>query len=191
MVATPQRATLADLDATPDDGQRYELIDGEIVMAAAPSGQHQLILRAIFRLLDAWVEERQLGDVLFAPFDVVLDESTVVEPDIAFFATANPVELRDGRFYGVPDLAVEVISPTNRDHDEVTKMFRYAGAGIPEYWLIDPIARTWRILSLTDERIYKPITPGGDGHLASVALSDLTIDPTTIFAAAHRRDRKP
>ena len=181
MVATPQRATLADLDATPDDGQRYELIDGEIVVAAAPNWKHQRVSRAIFMLLDAWVEQRGLGAVQYAPFDVVLDEFTVVEPDIVFISTAKIANVR-GKYYGVPDLAVEIVSPTNASHDTVTKMFHYARAGIPEYWLVDPGAQTFLVLSLTD-RIYAPVTPGVDGRLASKVLPGLIVDPTPLLAA--------
>ena len=181
MVATPVRATIADLDAIPDDGRRYELIDGEIIVAAAPTWQHQLASRAIFRLLDAWVQQHASGEVMYAPFDIVLDTEIVVEPDIFFLSTAHLINLREGRYYGTPDLAVEVVSPTSQGYDAVTKMFRYAQAGIPEYRLVDPIARTFLILTLGEGNIYVPQDSGAEGRLASVVLPGLAVDPTTIF----------
>ncbi len=183
MVAATRRATIADLDAMPDDGRRYELIDGEIFVAAAPNWQHQFTSRAIFRLLDAWVQQRALGETMYAPFDILLNDEVVVEPDVFVLTHANLPNLRSGRFHGAPDLAVEVISPTNRDYDTVTKMFRYAQSGIWEYWLVDPAPRTVLILSLIDG-IYGPQKANDQGHYASVVLPGLVVDPETIFIPA-------
>lgn len=180
MVAATRRATIADLDAMPDDGRRYELISGEIFVAAAPNWQHQFTSRAIFRLLDAWVQQRALGEAMFAPFDILLNDETIVEPDVFVLTHANLPNLRSGRFHGAPDLAVEVVSPTNRDHDMVTKMFRYAQNGVREYWLIDPATRAVLILSLIDG-IYVPQKANDQGHYASVVLLGLLIDPEAIF----------
>ena len=180
MVAATRPATIADLDNMPDDGRRYELIDGEIIGTAAPTWPHQRAARAIFLLLDTWVEQRRLGAVQFAPFDIVLADQTVVEPDVFVLLSASLRNIRDGRYFGVPDLAVEVISPTNRDIDTVIKMFWYARSGIREYWLADSATRTIQILSLVDG-IYVPQKANDHGHYASVALPGLMIDPNIIF----------
>ncbi len=176
----PRAATLADLDDTPDDGRRYELISGQIVVSESPGWEHQVVSGHVLRLTDGWVERHDLGEVVPGPVAIVLDEANVVLPDIVYAATANLSNIREGRYHGAPDLIVEVISPTSRNHDAVTKMFRYACCGVPEYWLVDPFARTIQILSLLDG-IYVPQKANADGRLASVVLPGLTIDPAAIF----------
>ncbi len=183
MVATPRAATIADLHAMPDDGQRHELIDGEIIVTASPSWVHQQAVGNLHLLLRAWVDPRSLGQVALSPIDIVLSETTVVQPDLLFVSNANLSKLSQGRYRGTPDLAVEVISPSNQNYDAVTKMFRYAQAGIPEYWLVDPIARTFVILSLGAGNIYVPREPDTAGQLASVVLPGLTIEPAALFSA--------
>lgn len=180
MVASPVRATIADLANTPDDGQRYELIDGEIVVSPAPTWAHQQVVGRLYRRIVSWVEDRSLGEVAVAPVDVVLSTSVSVQPDLVYVSTANLINPRDGRYYGTPDLAVEVISPTNQSYDTVTKLFGYAQAGIPEYWLVDPAVRSVLILSLVDG-IYVRQAPNDQGTVASVVLPGLMVDPTTIL----------
>lgn len=183
MVATTRRARIADLDAMPDDGRRYELIDGEIFVAAALSWLHQQVVGNLHLLLRAWVDPRSLGQIALAPIDILLSESSAVQPDLVYASTSNLAKIRSGRYHGAPDLAVEVVSPTNRDHDTVTKLFRYAQSGVREYWLIDPAFRTVLILSLIDG-IYVPQKANDQGHYASVVLPGLMIDPDAVFIPA-------
>lgn len=181
MVATPIRATIADLENMPNDGRRYELIDGEIIVSAAPTWEHQQTVGNLHLLLRHWIDARRLGQVALAPIDIVLSETIVVQPDLVFVSTSRLANLRDGRYHGTPDLAVEVVSPTSQGYDAVTKMFRYAQARIPEYWLVDPVARTFLVLSLGEGNIYVPQRTGTDGRLASVVLPGLMVDPATVF----------
>ncbi|HEV2528514.1 MAG TPA: Uma2 family endonuclease [Thermomicrobiales bacterium] len=176
-----QPATIADLDRTPDDGRRYELIDGEIVVSAAPTWAHQYALRSTFRLVDEWTQRLSLGEAMVAPFDIVLSPTRVVEPDVFVLPSDVDAHLRaDGRYDGVPLLVVEVLSPTNRTHDTVTKLYHYARAGIAEYWQVDPIARTVDILRLDDGQ-YVPQEIDEAGRVASVVIPGLVVDPTTLF----------
>lgn len=125
--------TRDDLASLPDDGHRYELLDGALIVTPAPSPAHQ---RAVLRLGAALLAEapRQL-DVMVAPLDVVLDDSTVLQPDIlvapraAFTRRDLPV---------APTLAVEVLSPSTRRVDVVLKHDRYRAAGCASYWVVDP-----------------------------------------------------
>ena len=180
MVAAIRRFTIADLDAMPDDGRRYELIDGEIFVAAAPSWIHQQVVGNLHLFLRAWIDPRALGQIALAPIDILLNESSAVQPDLVYVSSAKLINIRGGRYHGAPDLAVEVISPTNRDYDTITKLFRYARTGVQEYWLIDPVSRTVQVLALTDG-IYVPQTANVQGHYASVVLPGLLIDPDAIF----------
>ena len=194
MVAQTRPATLADLDVTPDDGRIYELLDGEIIVSPAPTPRHQDTLQALNRLLDRWVMERDLGTVMFAPTDVVLDEKNALQPDLFYYSIDNPLHEVNGRLHGAPDLAVEVMSPSSRDRDAVVKAMRYALAGVREFWLVDPAPRTITIFVLHgdsyDEAGHQP-----DGSLPSDVLPGLSVDRTAIFrqvdrAAMLRRKRR-
>lgn len=186
MVASIRRFTIHDLDAMPEDGNRYELLNGVITMAAAPTWKHQLVSRAIFRLIDRWVEEHSLGDTLFAPVDVVLDDENVLQPDIIFIDEAHLPSVRGGRVYGAPQLIVEVLSPTSRNRDSVEKPMHYALAGAAEYWLVDPQLETISVFTLIDS-LYVERPRGEDALIHSAVLSGLVINPPDIFTAVDER----
>ncbi len=187
MVITPPQATLADLENTPDDGRRYEIIDSRIVVSDSPGWEHQKVSGRILRHLDAWVEQRGPGQVVPGPVAIVLDQANVVLPDIVYASNANLRNIREGRYYGTLDIVVEVVSPTSKDHDTATKMFLYARAGMTEYWLVDPATRTIQILALVDG-IYIPQKANDQGHCASVTLPGLVIEPDSIFGKAASDD---
>ena len=194
MVAQTRPATLADLDKTPDDGQIYELLNGKIVVSPAPTPRHQDTLQALNRLLDRWVIDHDLGTVMLAPTDVVLDEKNAIQPDLFFYSINNPLHEVNGRLHGAPDLAVEIMSPGSRDRDAVIKAMRYARAGVREFWLVDPGFRTITIFVLKGDS-YDELIPQPDGSLASDVLLGLRIDRTEIFrqvdrAAVLRRKRR-
>jgi Uma2 family endonuclease len=125
--------TRAERDALPDDGRRYELLDGVLVVTPAPSLRHQgTITRLLMTLVGACPEDLR---VLPAPTDVVLGDDTVVEPDVLVVRAAD---MASTALEALPLLAVEVLSPGNRGYDLVDKWERYQRAGIPSYWVIDP-----------------------------------------------------
>lgn len=189
MVANIRAASIEDLDAIPDDGRVYELLNGVISMAAAPTYRHQIACRTIFRLIDAWVAERGIGETLFAPVDVVLDCYDVVQPDIVYIDSTHLTTVRDGRIFGPPQLIVEVISPTSRSRDSVEKAIRYAIAGATEYWLVDPQLEAIAVFSLI-ESVYVERAGDDKGIVASVVLPGLEIDPTAIFATVNESIRR-
>ncbi len=181
MVANARRATIADLDAMPDDGRIYELLNGEISMAAAPTWRHGVTVLAIRDVLHAWVRPSRLGVVQVAPIDVILDDDNVVQPDVIFVERSQLSSAASGRYIGAPTLAVEVVSPTSRGRDSVQKSQRYARAGIREFWLVDPDNRTFDIYTLVDD-FYQPVPLLTDGRIESVVLPGLIFDPADIFA---------
>ena len=123
----------ADLEQLPDDGHRYEIIDGTLLVNASPAPRHQLVLARLYSLVEAAAPSGHL--VLFAPLDVVLADDTVVEPDLL----VAPREAFGEKFLpGPPLLAVEVLSPSTRSIDLTMKRERYQRAAIPSYWLVDP-----------------------------------------------------
>ena len=123
--------TIADLEAMPDDGRRYELIGGAIVMTPAPGVDHQRVSRRLQRLLeDAW----PAMEIFNAPIDLDLPGEQRVEPDLVVVERG-----RTGPRLQLPvGLVVEVVSPGSQTNDRVTKRAAYAEAGIPAYWIVDP-----------------------------------------------------
>jgi len=136
------KLTYADLLAFPEDGKRHELIDGEHYVSAAPTLRHQAVLKNLFFVLHAFVRTRGLGEVFFAPVDVVLSDQDVIEPDLLFVRRESLAILEERCVRGAPDLAVEVISPSTRNTDMSRKRRAYRRFGVGEYWLVDPLAET-------------------------------------------------
>lgn len=185
MVAETRPATLADLDATPDDGRIYELLDGEIIVSAAPTWKHQIVSQMLNRLVDGWVVRNETGIALTAPVDIVLNEVNALQPDLIYVGPDNPGRVLNGRFHGAPDLAVEIISPTSRSRDATVKAMRYARAGIREFWLVDPELRTITVFVLSGD-LYVEREAEPDGSFVSTVLTGLRVEPTSVFAAVDR-----
>jgi Uma2 family endonuclease len=160
MVTTIQRKTIADLLAMPDDGRHYELIRGEIIVAAAPGEPHLEAAMGLLFLLTPLERIHQLGKVYFAPYDIHLPTGDLVEPDL-FFLSKERWSLRRGTHVeGAPDLIMEITSPSTRNRDLGTKREIYEASGVREYWIIDLKTRTIEALTLRDGR-YEPIPHDG------------------------------
>jgi Uma2 family endonuclease len=109
---------------------RYEIINGKLIdMSPAPNPEHQRILKNLFRKLDLFVESKQSGEVNFAPYDVLLDQTNLVQPDIFLTAKENVGKVTNKGFAGVPDLVVEIISPSSHYRDTVEKKALYERFG--------------------------------------------------------------
>ena len=182
MIATLRPLTYDDLQDMPDDGQRYEIIGGELLVTPAPTAGHQRVLARLHRLLDDFVRLRDAGEVFFAPFDVKLAHFDAVEPDIVYLSAARPPVANDENSIDyAPDLVVEVASPSSHRVDRVKKMALYARSGISEYWIADPMRREIDVYALAGEN-YLPVEPDADGHIPSRVLPGLCLDPEAIFA---------
>ena len=120
-----------------DDGRRHELIDGEHYVTPSPSLRHQEISKRLFRWLDGYLQTRLLGEVFYAPVDVVPTDVDVVEPDLLYVSNERAGILRDP-VRGAPDLVIEIVSPSSRKTDEVVKRKLYERIGVREYWVVDP-----------------------------------------------------
>lgn len=144
-VLTRERKTVEDYLRLPDD-VRCELFQGEYFMSPSPGFKHQVAVVKLSALLLDHVESRKLGRVLCAPFDCILSDEDVVQPDVLFVATGSLSKIRD-RLYGAPDLAIEIISSGNAERDRIVKRDLYAKHGVREYWIVDPEARTLEVMS--------------------------------------------
>src|SRR5262245_18346864 len=130
--------TYRDYAALPDDGKRYELYDGELVEMTSPTLRHQRAVRHLVGILDRHVRANNLGEVIPAPFDVILSRTTLVQPDIVFVEQDRARIIADCGIEGVPTLALEVLSPSTAVRDRSIKKALYARHGLPYLWLLDP-----------------------------------------------------
>jgi Uma2 family endonuclease len=139
----PQGAwTHADWEALPDDGNRYEIIEGVVYMTTAPSNFHQWIIQQLIELVG--IPVKRLGHALWfvGPSGVLLPRGSATQPDFGLILKVNAGIIHHRRIRGVPDLLVEVLSPGNPEYDQETKRLAYADEGVPEYVVIDPATRT-------------------------------------------------
>jgi Uma2 family endonuclease len=133
--------TYHDYAALPDDGRRYEIHDGELSVTPAPSPQHQICAANVFRILDGHVRSNGPGVVLFAPLDVILSDSAIVQPDLVYLASDRLGAVSRRGIEGPPSLVVEILSPSTTMVDRETKRRLYARHDVPDFWLVDPDAR--------------------------------------------------
>jgi len=166
-----EQLTVEDYRATPE-GTRYQLVEGELIMAPAPNRFHQDIVLNLAEILRIHLHQRPGGKVYIAPFDVYLSEHDVVQPDVIFVSNERKHILADDGAHGAPDLVIEVISPSNAQLDKKRKRGVYARAGVKEFWLVDPIllqihlydfardqAKPVRIVD-EEESLETPLLPG-------------------------------
>jgi Uma2 family endonuclease len=142
--AEPIRFTYEDYLAFPEDGRRHELIDGEHIVTPAPTRMHQEISGRLFAAIWKHLEVHPLGKVYYSPIDVILSDTDVVQPDIVFVSNERRDVLATW-IHGAPDLAIEIVSPSSRRLDEVTKRGLFEKFGVREYWVVDPEFETVRV----------------------------------------------
>jgi Uma2 family endonuclease len=147
---TPGEWTYQDYLNLPDDGRRYEIIQGVLYVTNAPDIDHQFTVFELARQIGNFVIEHRLGRVLTAPFEVHLSEtSRPVQPDV-FFIKAERWPAPGAKFFeGAPDLIVEVLSPSTSRTDRFIKFNEYEQAGVPEYWIANPKTRSVEIFVLS------------------------------------------
>ncbi len=172
--------TFDEYRALPDDGPRFELIYGELIMAASPRSLHQRVAFRLALALQEHVDSRELGEVFIAPFDVRVSEYSAVQPDIFFVSVARKEIIGDDFCEGAPDLVVEVISPSNKRIDLIRKRVLYAEFGVPEYWIVDPDAQSMSVNLLDGKHYAEHVFTGGE--LGSATFPEFSIDATCVFS---------
>ena len=136
----------------PADGQRYELHEGEVEATPAPSPQHQRVSRELQFLLHAHVKREKLGEVFYAPIDVILSQTSVVQPDIVFVPASRREIVTARGIEAAPELVVEILSWSTEQNDRGWKLQLYARYGVDHYWILDPAARSLAEYSRTDQQ---------------------------------------
>ena len=151
------KLTYDDFVLFPDDGLRHELIDGEHFVTPAPTLKHQRVSFNLTLQLGKWLELHPVGRLFYAPLDVVLSQSDVVEPDLLYMSSARAAEIETtANIRGVPELVVEIGSPSTRRRDETIKRSLYERAGVSEYWVVDPELDLVRVYRRDGERLTRP-----------------------------------
>jgi len=172
--------SFADLQRMPDDGNRYELYDGELHVVPAPVPIHQLVAGRLFEVLRGF-SRKSRGQVFFAPFDIVLTDFDVVEPDLIYFGPEAAVRISPHehvRF--APDLAVEVLSPSTARIDRGRKRDLLARHRVPEYWIANPDTRSLEVSLLRGERYGAPVVVRS-GEYESVTQPGLVVSIEPLF----------
>jgi Uma2 family endonuclease len=179
-VATGKRMTYEDYLKI-DDNNRYEILNGELHMVPAPSIDHQGVSRNLEFLIWDFVKGEGLGKVFYAPVDVVFDDDEVFQPDIVFIKNERQDIISKNAIQGVPDLIVEIISPSSAFYDTVEKKEIYRKYGVKEYWLIFPEERVIEVLTLEKGEYLEFCKSKREGMVKSKILEGLEIDSKDVF----------
>ena len=169
-----QKLDYSDYAAIPSDRNRYEVLDGELLVTPAPSPLHQRVSKRLQRQLEQFFEGARRGEVFDAPIDVILSAHDVLQPDL--FVVTELSQISSRGIEGSPALLVEVLSPSSRQTDRSAKAKRYAELGCPHYWIVDPDARRIECYRVAG-REYAPVVDAeGNCTLAHPDWQGLTID---------------
>jgi Uma2 family endonuclease len=161
--------TYDDYCALPSDGNRYEILDGELSVTPAPATIHQIALGNLYRILSIHVLAHRIGRLLLAPTDLILATTTVVQPDLIFIGNDRSHVITQRGVEGAPTLVVEVLSPATQANDRQAKAQLYAKYGVPHYWLIDPDQETLEAYALAGAQ-YNPVSQNQSGDAFTSAL---------------------
>jgi Uma2 family endonuclease len=170
----------SDLQVTPDDGRRYELVEGELLVSPSPTPMHQTVCGQLFLQLVAYFHTRKLGTAFIGPVDVILTGHDVLVPDL--LVTIDPSHISKRGIEKPPLLVVEVLSPSTRRLDLGAKSRRYAELGVEHYWIVDPEARRLKCYRSVD-RVFQPVVEAeGDAPLAHPAWDGLNIELRALWS---------
>lgn len=172
--------TYSEFARLPDDGNRYEVIAGELYVTPAPRPRHELISQRLNRHLDDFVNEHGLGWVFTAPIDVLFADGEYVEPDLVFVRRERVGIISDRGIEAAPDLVVEILSGSTAPIDRGPKLRQYARFGVPLYWIVDPEAGHVEVFRLQEDP-HRPVvhaetvtwTPVVGGPVLSIEVPPL------------------
>lgn len=172
----------ADYLRLPDDSKRYEIIEGVLYVANAPSIEHQFTVSEIHFQLKLFIRDKELGQVYTSPLEVHLSETTrPVQPDVLFIRAQHQPPPSTQFFEGAPDLIVEVISPSSIRLDRHIKFDAYEKSSVAEYWLADPKARLVEVYTLSNGEYALLGQYTNDELIESQVLAGLQIKTSTLF----------
>ena len=179
--AVDPRVSFAELCQWPDDGRRYELYDGEVIVVPAPIPRHQLVAIRIGRLLLEYAEAS--GSLaLISPIDIAFTEHDVLQPDVVLFRRERRSQIDMMKVIRIaPDLAVEVVSPATEGRGRGRKMQMFARFGVGEYWIVDPVRNVLEIHELNERTYQLAVTCDETALVSSPSLPGLSFDARRVF----------
>jgi Uma2 family endonuclease len=181
--ATSTKWTYEDLLLLPEDGLRHEIIDGEHYVNASPILRHQRVSYRLVLAIGIYLEQHPLGELFFAPLDIVFSQHDVVEPDLMFISNERREIMTVKNIQGAPDLLVEILSQSNKRYDEVTKHGLYERTGVGEYWIVDPARNAVRVFRRNVAGRYERVAElSATDTLTSPLFPTLEIRLDRIFA---------
>lgn len=173
--------TYRDYAALPDDGRRYEIHEGELSITLTPSPWHQLVSGSLMVALHTHVNARGLGEI-FPPLDVILSDTTIVQPDIVFVAIDRLGRISERGIEGAPTLVIEILLPRTRQIDRYVKTRLYARHGIPYYWMVDSDAHGVECYTLSASGYTLSAWLTGDQTLNAAPFPDLELPLASLWA---------
>jgi len=173
--------TYRDYEALPADGRRYELHDGELSVTPAPTPRHQRVSRALNSILQPYVATHGLGEVLYAPIDVILADTVIVQPDLVYLDPTRGHLVSDRGIEGPPTLVVEILSPSTTPIDRGTKADLYRRHGVPYYWIVDAEGRTVEVYGLAEGRYTLLARVSGAAAASLPPFPDLSFVPASLW----------
>ena len=184
MTSRPHRVVLtyADLREMPDDRNRYEILEGDLVVTPAPNTSHQGASMGLTMVLGSHIRERKLGKLFAASTDVILSDITVVEPDLLFVSRERLAIVESAAIRGAPDLVVEILSPTTVRRDREAKRQIYPLHGIPNYWIVDPVERRIEAHVLSGSDYVLSAQASGEESFRAPPFPELTIPLSEVWA---------
>jgi Uma2 family endonuclease len=176
-----KKFTYQDYLDLPNDGKRYEVINGELIMAPAPNTIHQTISNNLEDELRSFLKKQKLGKMFHAPYDVVFSETDVVQPDILVILNERSSNITENYLDGAPDLIIEILSPKTAHYDLLEKKELYERSGVKEYWIVDP--RRFRVMIYVNQgnRFELNQRQETKGMVKSLILTDFELSLENIF----------
>ena len=192
---TPNRVSYREfLELTENSEQRYELIDGVVYMLAAPVFRHQKTLGLLYLLLVDFIGDSDTCTPVLAPFDIRLvrepvrrkrepdeDDLNVVQPDLVVICDYRKDLNEKDQYWGVPDLAIEILSPSSRSKDSIKKVDLYMESGIKECWIVDPVNRSVTVHAFQDFELLDSRIALKGQPVESVRFPGLMVEVERIF----------
>ena len=175
--------TVNDYMSMPEDGKRYQLLEGDLVLSPSPTTKHQVISGRLHLLLANIFADRGLGRVMYAPLDVVLSDHDVAQPDLLFVSNERSGIVEDANVQGAPDLVVEILSPGTAAYDRGYKLALYGRHGVREYWLVDTDARTIQVFGESEQGLDEHARHGRSGQFTTPLMQGAAIDLARLFSA--------
>ncbi|MDB4903411.1 MAG: Uma2 family endonuclease [Mucilaginibacter sp.] len=164
-----------------EEGAPFQLINNELIMSPSPNSIHQAIVARLSKIILIFLESEQKGGYTAGSMDVVFDKNNVFQPDFLYVSEERVDEIVKERVEGSPDMAIEILSPSNAYYDLIQKKEVYEKYGVKEYIIFDPIAKNAHLYALKDGIYYLHQKAQQNELLHSLILPGFSFDLTYIF----------